>query len=67
MTELLEQAEVHESYGYQRRSHHRQILEQALMRPKKKSFLDVLKEMPNVGRDSDFERIQQDATPEVFS
>jgi hypothetical protein len=46
---------------------HRQILEQALMRPKKKSFLDVLKEMPNVGRASDFERIQQDATPEVFS
>lgn len=46
---------------------HRQILEQALMRPKKKSFLDVLKEMPHVGRDSDFERIQQDTTPEVFS
>lgn len=46
---------------------HRQILEQVLMRPKKKSFIEVLKEMPDVGKDSDFERTQGDTTPEVFN
>lgn len=45
---------------------HRLLLEQVLMRPKKKSFLDVLKEMPDVGQDSDFERIQDTTAPVVF-
>lgn len=46
---------------------HRRILEQVLIRPEKKSFAEILKSMPDVGRDSDFERIQHEAAQEVFS
>jgi plasmid stability protein len=52
--------------GMSAEAFHRQILEQVLMRPKKKRFIEVLKEMPNVGTDSDFERVQDLKTPEVF-
>lgn len=45
---------------------HRLLLEQILICPKKKSFLDVLKEMPDIGRDSDLERIQDTITLAVF-
>lgn len=45
---------------------HRQLLEQVLMRPKKKRFIDVLMNMPNVGKDSDFERVQDTTAPVVF-
>ena len=46
---------------------HRQILEQVLMRPKKRSFLEVLQAMPDVGKDSDFQRVQNDGEAEVFN
>lgn len=38
------------------------------MRPKKKSFSDLLKEIPDVGEDSDFERVQETSVkaPVVF-
>ncbi|WP_022953755.1 FitA-like ribbon-helix-helix domain-containing protein [Leucothrix mucor] len=36
---------------------HRQILEQALTSPNKKSFIEILKAMPDVGEDSDFRRV----------
>lgn len=66
--EIAQALKMHASrMGISAEAAHRQILEQVLMRPKKKSFLELLKEMPNVGRDSDFERIQNDAAPEVFS
>ncbi len=39
---------------------HRAILAEALMSPKRKSFAEVLASMPNVGLDSDFERINDD-------
>jgi len=35
---------------------HRRILEQALLHPPQKSFAEVLRLIPNVGNDSDFER-----------
>lgn len=36
---------------------HGQILEQALTSPNKKSFIEILKAMPDVGEDSDFRRV----------
>jgi len=39
---------------------HRQILQAALRRPKRRSFADVLAAMPNVGEDADFGRQQID-------
>ena len=39
---------------------HREILKEALLRPKKKSFAEVLAAMPDVGEDKDFERMEDD-------
>jgi plasmid stability protein len=39
---------------------HRQILQAALRRPKRRRFADVLAAMPNVGEDADFVRQQAD-------
>jgi antitoxin FitA len=36
---------------------HRQILAQALRGPKRRSFIEVLASMPNVGEDDDFARV----------
>ena len=40
---------------------HRSLLEDVLLKPKRKTFAEVLSSMPDVGRDSDFERIQGDS------
>lgn len=37
---------------------HREILREALQRPRKRSFAEVLASMPDVGTDADFERVQ---------
>jgi plasmid stability protein len=39
---------------------HREILETALRRPKRRRFAEVLASMPNVGTDDDFAREQTD-------
>lgn len=39
---------------------HRRILEEALLRPAKRPLAEVLKTIPSVGKDSDFERIQDE-------
>jgi plasmid stability protein len=39
---------------------HREILEQTLMHPKRRSLAEVLASMPNAGTDADFERRQID-------
>jgi plasmid stability protein len=39
---------------------HREILEAALRRPKRRRFAEVLASMPNVGTDDDFAREQTD-------
>jgi len=54
-------------HGISAEAEHRRILEQALMRPKKRSFLDVLSEIPDVGTDEDFERVQDHKAGSVFS
>jgi antitoxin FitA len=50
-------------HGISAEAEHRRILEQALLRPKKKSFLEVLSQIPDVGTDEDFSRVQDDSTP----
>jgi antitoxin FitA len=44
-------------HGVSAEAEHRRILEQALLRPKQKSFLEVLSQIPNVGTDEDFARV----------
>jgi plasmid stability protein len=39
---------------------HREILEQALLRPRRRSLAEVLAAMQDVGKDTDFERRQVD-------
>lgn len=39
---------------------HREILQAALQGPRKRSLAEVLASMPNVGRDEDFARMQDD-------
>lgn len=45
---------------------HRAILELVLLRPKRKSFAQVLADMPEVGRDEDFARVDDKETSGVF-
>ncbi|PCK05998.1 MAG: DNA-binding protein [Alteromonadaceae bacterium] len=52
--------------GISAEAEHRRILEQALLRPKKRSFAMVLGAMPDVGCDQDFERQQDDGARDVF-
>jgi antitoxin FitA len=43
--------------GTSAEAEHRAILIEALMKPRRKSFAEVLAAMPNVGKDADFERV----------
>jgi antitoxin FitA len=45
-------------HGVSAEAQHRRILEQALLRPQKKSFLEALSQIPDVGFDTDFVRVQ---------
>ncbi len=44
--------------GSSAEAEHRRILAQALRKPRKKTFAQVLVQIPNVGKDSDFKRIE---------
>jgi len=61
---LKERAVAH---GRSAEAEHREILVAALVHPRKRSFAAVLASMPDVGVDTDFERVQsgRDA-PHVF-
>ncbi|MEE9412018.1 MAG: DNA-binding protein [Methylococcales bacterium] len=55
-------------HGISAEAEHRRILEQVLTQPKRKNFVEVLSQIPNVGMDSDFARIEdQPATSPHFS
>ncbi len=54
-------------HGRSAEAEHREILRQALLEPKKKSFAQVLVSMPNVGQDSDFERVDDSEAGSVFN
>ncbi len=45
---------------------HRAILAQALLRPKRQSFAQAIASIPNVGRDEDFERMDDETAPGVL-
>ncbi len=64
VTALKQQAAKH---GRSAEAEHREILKQALLGPKKKSFAQILMDMPNVGLDSDFERIDDSEESDVFN
>ncbi len=53
-------------HGVSAEAEHRKILEQVLCQPAKKSFAEVIGRIPNVGNDSDFERVQDDTARNVF-
>ena len=53
-------------HGVSAEAEHRQILEQVLMRPKKKNFIELIAEMPDVGEDGDFVRRSGDSSRPVF-
>ncbi|MGR3276116.1 FitA-like ribbon-helix-helix domain-containing protein [Acaryochloris marina NIES-2412] len=52
--------------GLSAEAEHRKILEQVLLHPPQKSFTEVLSQIPQVGSDEDFERIQDDLVHDVF-
>ena len=54
-------------HGISAEAEHRQILREALLTPPKKTFEEVLAIMPNVGRDSDFSRVQDRKESDVFT
>ena len=61
---LKERAGAH---GRSAEAEHRQILAAALMRPRRRSFAEVLASIPEVGVDADFERVDSArAAPGVF-
>lgn len=61
---LKEQAAKH---GRSTEAEHRAVLKQALLITNKKTFAQALTEMPNVGVDSDFERVDDHEGGNVFN
>ena len=47
-------------HGRSAEAEHRALLEELLLRPKGKSFVEALAAMPNVGQDEDFERVEDE-------
>ena len=61
---LKERAGVH---GRSAEAEHREILAEALLRPRKRSLAEVLASIPDVGRDTDFDRLEAEGQlPRVF-
>lgn len=61
---LKERAGVH---GRSAEAEHREILAQALARPRKRALAELLASIPDVGTDADFERVEFDGkAPRVF-
>ena len=54
-------------HGVSAEAEHRKILEQVLLHPPQKTFAEALRLIPNVGTDTDFERLQDDSAPDVFA
>ncbi len=47
-------------HGRSAEAEHRALLEALLLRPKGRSFAEALAAMPNVGREKDFERVEDE-------
>ena len=57
---LKERAGAH---GRSAEAEHRAILVEALASPRRRTFAEVLASMPDVGRDTDFDRVNPAAEP----
>ncbi len=53
-------------HGISAEAEHRKILAQALVKPRKRSFVEAIAAMPNVGKDSDFKRVQDNNNHHVL-
>lgn len=53
--------------GHSAEAEHRAILSEVLLKPKKKSFAEALASIPNVGKDEDFERLENLQEDNVFN
>jgi len=53
-------------HGVSAEAEHRKILAQALVKPRKRSFVEAIAAMPNVGKDSDFKRVQDNNNRNVL-
>jgi plasmid stability protein len=53
-------------HGVSAEEEHRRILRRALLKPRQKSFAEALSEIPDVGQDADFARVQDDQKNDVF-
>lgn len=55
-------------HGRSTEAEHRVILEELLLRPKRRLFAEALAAIPNVGQDEDFESIEDDhGNDDVFN
>jgi plasmid stability protein len=55
------------AHGRSAEAEHREILNAALARPRRRTFAQVLASMPDVGLDADFERAEAtEPSPHVF-
>ena len=48
-------------HGRSAEAEHRALLEEQLLCPKRKSFVEALMDIPAVGQDADFERVEDDS------
>lgn len=53
-------------HGRSAEAEHRAILKSVLAHPHRRSLADALAAIPDVGRDEDFERVQDKGTRRVF-
>ena len=53
-------------HGVSAEEEHRRILRRALLRPRQKSFAEAIAQIPDVGKDEDFARVQDDQHNDVF-
>ena len=54
-------------HGISAEAEHLQILKQVLSQPKKRSFVEVLSQIPNVGEDSDFTRLEDAPVAKILT
>ncbi len=55
------------AHGHSAEAEHREILRATLLSAPRRSFADVLRSMPDVGDDGDFERVEDDVdAPDVL-
>ena len=54
------------SYGRSADAEHREILAEALARPRKRALVELLASIPEVGTDADSQRVEYTKVPRVF-